>query len=136
MAGLSKCQSSVSRGKVVSWKGSKNLWITSNVTIDTFGKTAEHVFCGRKGLIIKIESKISNICYYLLANTNPKVIIHFFIDEIQTDFREKPYYLVVFPEKRTVEMGQTICQMHGGHLPVPTNKIENEVKNADMTYYQ
>ena len=66
--------------------------------------------------------------FYLLANTNPKVIIHFFIDEIETDFREKPYYLVVFPEKRTVEMGQTICQMHGGHLPVPTNKIENEVK--------
>ena len=66
--------------------------------------------------------------FYLLANTNPKVIIHFFIDEIQTDFREKPYYLVVFPEKRTVEMGQTICQMHGGHLPVPTNKIENEVR--------
>ena len=36
--------------------------------------------------------------------------------------------MVVFPEKRTVEMGQTICQLHGGHLAVPTNAVENEVR--------
>ena len=41
----------------------------------------------------------------------------------------------MFPEKRTVEMGQTICQMHGGHLPVPTNEIENEVKRYDYMNY-
>ena len=50
------------------------------------------------------------------------------VDKIQSNASDKPYYLVVFPEKRTVEMGQTICQLHGGHLPVPSNAVENEVR--------
>ena len=58
------------------------------------------------------------------------MIKHYFecVDKTQFNASDKPYYLVVFPEKRTVEMGQTICQLHGGHLPVPTNSEENEVR--------
>ncbi len=58
------------------------------------------------------------------------MIKHYFecVDKTQFNARDKPYYLVVFPEKRTVEMGQTICQLHGGHLAVPTNAVENEVR--------
>ena len=52
------------------------------------------------------------------------------VDKIQSNASDKPYYLVVFPEKRTVEMGETICQLHGGHLPVPTNPVENEVRQT------
>ena len=50
------------------------------------------------------------------------------VDKMNSNASDKPYYLVVFPEKRTVEMGQTICQLHGGHLPVPSNAVENEVR--------
>ena len=83
----------------------------------------------KKGFVYKDKSKILDICFSYLLILIQKSFFIFCIDEIQTDFRDKPYYLVVFPEKRTVEMGQTICRMHGGHLPVPTNKIENEVRN-------
>lgn len=36
-------------------------------------------------------------------------------------------FLVVFPERRTVEMAQIICKAHGGRLPLPKNYHENQV---------
>ena len=74
----------------------------------------------------------------LVAYSNSELMVktlmikHYFecVDKTQFNASDKPYYLVVFPEKRTVEMGETICQLHGGHLPVPTNPVENEVRQT------
>ena len=41
--------------------------------------------------------------------------------------QERKYYSVVFPERRSLEMAETICKLHGGHLPVPINDMENDV---------
>ena len=46
----------------------------------------------------------------------------------ETHFHKSPYYLVVFPERRTLKMAETICELHGGSLPVPENKLENDVR--------
>ena len=42
---------------------------------------------------------------------------------------EEPYSLVVFPERRNVDMAETLCRIHGGRLPVPVNDYENEVRS-------
>ena len=39
----------------------------------------------------------------------------------------EPYSLVAFPEKRNVDMAETLCRIHGGRLPVPNNDYENDV---------
>ena len=36
-------------------------------------------------------------------------------------------HLFVFPQRRTKEMAEYICRVHGGHLPVPSNIHENRV---------
>ena len=49
------------------------------------------------------------------------VMLYFQLDQ------ERKYYSVVFPERRSLEMAETICKLHGGHLPVPINDMENDV---------
>ena len=39
-----------------------------------------------------------------------------------------PSSVIVFPERRTIEMAETICRVHGGQIPVPKNIDENMVK--------
>ena len=36
-------------------------------------------------------------------------------------------FLVVFTERRPIEMSEYICKVHGGRLPVPKNEFENKV---------
>jgi len=52
------------------------------------------------------------------------------------------HHLVAFTEKRTIEMADYTCRVHGGHLPVPKNAYENKVKinfnfvwNLQETFY-
>ena len=73
VAELSDCQSSVSNGKVISWKESRNLWITSNVTIDKFGKTADHILCRRNGAVKYIIQK-NSVVYFTDKNINDKIL--------------------------------------------------------------
>ena len=40
-------------------------------------------------------------------------------------------HLVVFPQRRTIEMAIHICRVHGGHIPVPMNLRENGVSKAN-----
>ena len=37
-------------------------------------------------------------------------------------------FLVVFPERVTIEMASKVCMIHGGMLPVPRNIDENRVR--------
>ena len=48
--------------------------------------------------------------------------------EEEHNIHKNPYYLVVFPERRTLKMAETICELHGGSLPVPENIFENDVR--------
>ena len=79
----------------------------------------------------QIDNPKISVAYKKISS--PTLMIKYYfecVDKIQSNASDKPYYLVVFPEKRTVEMGETICQLHGGHLPVPTNPVENEVRQT------
>ncbi len=42
--------------------------------------------------------------------------------------------LIVFPERRTVEVAMHLCSVHGGHLPVPENAWENKVRRRGIQY--
>ena len=119
---LAQCNAAVDRGKVVSWLGSKNLWKTNNISMEKFKKGSDSILCPRMG---KLDFNHLLMMMYVKRNVSHYDIIKLKILIILDQGLE--YYSVVFPERRSLEMAETICKLHGGHLPVPTDDTENNV---------
>ena len=70
---LWQCNSTITKGKVVDWKGSENLWSLSNVSNEEFENGADTALCGKKGCFtrgyILPTLQYPNLIYFVLSIT-------------------------------------------------------------------
>jgi hypothetical protein len=48
-----------------------------------------------------------------------------------SDDPDSNLFLVAFTDRRTVEMAEYTCRVHGGRLPVPENALQNKASTKN-----